>query len=289
VITQPQPNTGLVQFDLPASTPASSEQSKILLSKAAWDSNFPSTEQLAVANGVPQMRIAGTLLNSATGVPKSGTVYLRVIDPPDSAVYRAGDATNGDNDQGAGADLAGSSGAGTSISVPADAAGRFQATLRVSSTMSGDNFQVTGSTDPAFNCGSQGCPKSAIFTVWKRVYVEQEQMLKRGSFIANTVSAGDLSIPVDDAAPFQGLSAGTPLQLVHATTTAGEGYYSDSVIFRSIALGVSGQWTIQLDPSTPTLRNYGRRPLNPTNPNLDVMRDGVGVPQAGLFAANLVS
>jgi hypothetical protein len=286
-VTQPRPNLGYVTFDVSSNTPPTSDTTKILMSKAIWDIGYPSSEQLAPDNvGNPQVRITGTLYDGFTGQPKAGTVYLKVIDPPDTAPYRGVDATPGDNDGGF-PQLIGDT-RGLTTPVQADAQGRFRATLSINSRVAGDNYQIAGSADPSFDCSGLPCPKSATFTLWKRVYVEEEHMFRQGSFLNDVAAAGGNEIPVADPSPFQGLSVGTTLELIHADSGIGEGFYFDFVAFKSITQKSSGLWTIQTDPGPASAisRDYGAAPsLSPT-PVSDIRRDAVGVVGAGTYELN---
>jgi hypothetical protein len=284
-ITQPPPNTGFVTFDLRSSTPATSDETKILMSKAIWDIGFPSSVQIAPDNaGNPRMKISGTLLDAFTGVPKAGTVYLKVIDPPDTAPYRGGDAVNGDND-GAQAQLTGGS-SGLSISMQTDQQGRFEATLLVNSRTAGDNYQIVGSATPNFTCIGV-CPRTAVLTLWKRIYVEEEHMFKQGAFLNDVANAGGTEIPIDDATPFQNLAPGTTLELIHADSGIGEGFYFDFVTFKSTHQRSNGKWVIDIDPASEFSRDYGAPPpQGAANQYLELMRDGVGIVDAGTYEVN---
>jgi hypothetical protein len=282
-ITQPPSNNGIVAFDLPSSLPATSDQTKILMSKALWDVGYPSTAQLSPdSQGNPQIRIAGTLFDAITGLPKSGTVYLRVDDPPDTARYRGADAHNGDNSGNA---------VLSSPSVQANAQGRFETTLTVHSRAAGDNFQVAGSTSESFNCPTV-CPRSAVLTLCKRIYVEEQHMFRTGTFLVGGARANGTTFRIENPGPFQNLAAGTSLQLIHADTGNGEGFYSDLVLFKSVQRDANGQWMIEVD-SDPlhggavVPRDYGTAvaPL-PTVPWALAIRDAVGIPGAGTYSAD---
>jgi hypothetical protein len=128
---------------------------------------------------------------------KSGlTVYLRILDPPDSAPYmnQAGNviARNGDN-HGAAAILAGT---GITLHSPgvyqatSGANGQVDFTLRMQPPFAaGDNYQIEASLDPAFPTGSTA--RSATLTAWKRVFIEKRRMLRNGLFLAQDANAGD--------------------------------------------------------------------------------------------------
>ncbi|MDP9194480.1 MAG: hypothetical protein M3P06_22500 [Acidobacteriota bacterium] len=275
---RPAPRTpaAIVQFDTP-----NQDDGKILISKALWDIGYPSALQRASSGaGRAEIRIAGTRRDSATHEPRAGLVHLRVIDPPDSAPYRGADARDGDND-GTPATINGAA----TATIQTDPQGRFDVTLVATSHVAGDNYQVAGSADASFNCGT-ACQRTAIFTLWKRIYVEEQQMFRRGSFLNNRAEAGTNEIPVEDPAPFQGLASGEMLQLVHAESGLGEGFYFDFVAFDSLQEKTNDKWVITTAPATLLPRDYGAPDLNTQNPNLLVIRDGVGVVSAGTFETN---
>lgn len=274
-ITQHALNRGLVQFDLGASVPPTADQAKILLSKAVWDVGYPSSAQLANdSSGNPQMRIAGTLVDRVTGQPKSGPVYLRIEDPPDSAPYRDGDASADDND-GPPATL-------SSTTVQADNTGRFEAIVVFHSHVAGDNYRIVGSADQSFNCGGT-CPRSTVLTLWKRIYLEEQHMFRRGAFVSDLARSGGSVIPVSDPAPFRGLAAhASRLELVHADSGDGQGFYFDIVTFADLSQDSNGDWIVRTDETLP--REYGASASHvPQTPIMDVMRDGIGVVDGGTY------
>lgn len=210
-------------------------------------------------------------------------MYLRLADPPDSAPYAAGDAHVGDN---AGtATFVGAS--GSSITATADATGHFTATLLINGHTAGDNWQITGSADANMTCTNPNpCAKTGIFELWKRVYVEEEHMLRAGSFVRDAVLAGTALVPVSDSLPFQGLTSDSSvLELVHADTGGGEGYYSEFVTFHALEQDGNGKWSVRL--KTNLGHDFGSKAA-PQTPVLLVQRDGIGVVDAGTFdAANV--
>jgi hypothetical protein len=272
------PVTAIVNFD-----PANPDDGQILISKALWDVGYPSALQLlSSAAGHAEIRIAGTRRDAITLQPRPGTVYLRVADPPDTAAYRGADAHDGDND-GPPATIDGA----LSTAVQTDAQGRFEATLVATSQVAGDNYQVVASVDPTFNCGNV-CRRTPVFTMWKRIYVEEQRMFRRGTFLNDVAEAGKNRIPIEDPAPFVGLAPGEMLRLVHAGSQSGEGFYSDTVVFQSIQRELNSRWWyITTAPDSPVPRRYGVAPPSDTqqNPLLDVTRDGVGVVSAGSYEA----
>ena len=279
----PQSGGDFVRFDYSESG-SGSDDGKILLSTAPWDIAHPSQYQLQTA-GAPQVRVTGTLIDGVTKQPKAGTVYLRLDDPPDTADYRGGDAAAGDND-GPAAQLSAPATAGIA-SLQTDARGRFATTMTIASQTAGDNYQLAGSANASFTCPGGPCPKSGIFTLWKRIYVEEEHMFRQGSFLNGIADAGSDEIPVADGAPFQNLSPGAPLELIHAESGGGEGYYFDFVTFQSVGQDTDGNWIVKIDPSSRGPRDYGAPRTKGTQSALeDVRRDGVGIVEAGTYDVN---
>lgn len=136
----------------------------------------------------------------ANGNFQSGVVvYLRVVDPPDSAPYMnlTGNviAHNDDND-GALAILDGPS---ITVHTPgvykatSGANGQVDFTLRLQPPFAaGDNYQIEASSDPSFP--SADSARSGILTAWKRVFIEKRRMLRNGLFLAQNATTGDTFI-----------------------------------------------------------------------------------------------
>ncbi|HSY49056.1 MAG TPA: hypothetical protein VLC46_09605 [Thermoanaerobaculia bacterium] len=278
----PQSGGDFVRFDYSESG-SGSDDGKILLSTAPWDIAHPSQYQLQT-NGAPQVRVTGTLIDGVTKQPKAGTVYLRLDDPPDTADYRGGDATTGDND-GPAAQLSAPTTAGIA-SLQTDAGGKFATTMTITSQTAGDNYQFAGSANASFTCPGGPCPKSGIFTLWKRIYVEEEHMFRQGSFLNGIANAGSNEIPVADGTPFQNLGAGATLELVHADSGFGDGFYFDFVTFDSVSQNENGDWIVKIVPSSSTSRDYGAEPPHVAQPVNDIMRDAVGIIGMGTYEPN---
>lgn len=127
------------------------------------------------------------------------TVYMRVLDPPDSAPYmnQAGNVLAHNNDNEGGTAIL--DGPGVTVHSPgiyqatSGANGHVGFTLRLQAPfVAGDNYQVETSLDPGFPSG--GTAKSGILTAWKRVFIEKRRMLKNGLFLAQNANAGDTFI-----------------------------------------------------------------------------------------------
>jgi len=293
-VPQPPPqnqNGAIPGFDLSDATLPSADN-RILMSIAPWD-HFESRFQVASpVAGVARFRVSGTLTDYLTHQPKPGTVYLRLEDPADTAAYvvGAGDARAGDN-LGACASLGGTV-TGSSCQAPlatqADANGRFEAIVAAPLSAAGNNYQATASFDPNFSCRAPNpCAKSGIFTLWKRIYVEEEHMFRTGAFIRDFAESGGNRIPVSEAAPFQVLTSDvSQLELIHADRGQGEGFYFDFVTFHSLEQDADGAWSIRVNGTVP--RDYGelhdpQQATQGQNPITDVMRDAIGVVGAGTF------
>jgi hypothetical protein len=309
-IPLPQTQNGAVpHFDFPdlsgigggtCTTPPC--DNRILASIAPWDHYESRYQEPSPTPGTVRFKVRGTILDYVTRQPKTGTVYLRLDDPDDTAPYvvAAGDAHS--PNVGACATFAGST-PGTAcqaaFAVQADANGRFEATVTApipvagaahATAAAGNNYQITASADPAFPCvGLNPCAKSAVFTLWKRVYVEEEHMFRNGAFIVARAPAKTSEIPVSSDAPFRSLTPGVSrLRLVHANTGApGDSFYADTVTFQAIAQDGAGGWIVRILGSLP--RAYGETLPAGTRPPVNgLLRDGVGVLQDGTYDPNTV-
>jgi hypothetical protein len=284
-VSQPGGPTGRVVFDYPESASATSD-GKILLSKNADDSYFSSWQLTPGANGLPLVKVSGTLVDVASGTPKAGTVYLRIDDPPDPAPYRGTDAVVGDNDPAyLRATFVGTTPPASGTSLQTDSSGRFEARLELPGRTAGDNYQVTGTASQLFSCSAGApCTKSGIFTMWKRIYVEEEHMFRSGAFIRNVARGGGDLIPIDDPAPFRSLAPDiSQLELVHGDAGDGQGFYFDFVTFHALEQDPSG-WFIRTKGTLP--REYGVTPSQSPTAIAGALRDGVGVAAAGTYDAD---
>lgn len=176
---------------------ATEESRRILLSNVRPEYPYPHFQALAAKDAEVTTYLRA---RDATGTFKAGlTVYMRILDPPDSAPYmnQPGNviADNGDN-HGQPAIL---DGPGITLHSPgiyqatSGASGRVDFTLRLQRpSAAGDNYQIEASLDPGFPKG--GTAKSGILTAWKRVFIEKRRMLKNGLFLAEDANAGDTFI-----------------------------------------------------------------------------------------------
>lgn len=264
------PDTSRFMFTL-----SSGSQQRVLIHKYRADDTYPSPLQKSDRN----ITVEGAVTNSA-GVPLGGrTVYFRLIDPPDPAPYvvGAGDSRAGDNVNGVGTL--------STFSAASDTSGYVSVDLTVTDHVAGDNYQIEARLDAGFNCGSAGCPRSAIYTAWKRVYVEMNKMFRSGSFLRQAVPAGSKTIPVADIRnlprpPFT-------VRLLHAPPVAGVGSVltSEQVTIVGItpidgffAHPRRGDLVISPDPAIPGVsQTYsGPEQVNP-NDFRQYLADAVGV------------
>ena len=303
-VAPPQTQNGAVpHFDFPevpgggggaCTTPPCND--RILASIAPWDHYESQYQEASPVSGTVRFKVRGTLLDFVTHQPKRGTVYLRLEDPDDTAQYVVANGDAHSPNDGACATFVGATpgvACQAAFAVQADASGRFEATVTASipvavpagapaTAAAGNNYQITASADPAFPCnGTNPCAKSGIFTLWKRVYVEEEHMFRKGTFLRGEAAAGGMLIPVDDPVPFQGLSPGATLELVHGGTS----FYFDFVTFRSLQQNTDGTWSVLTRDPIP--RDYGSPSSGqPAAPVLSVLRDAVGVVADGTYRPN---
>lgn len=197
---------GVFTFDLPAS-----DDIKVLAHRygdetAPVNDPYPSSLQSAPH----EIKVQGTIRDAA-GLPLTGRrVYFRATDPPDTSTYVPSNAqTAGDNADGPGR----INGRAANVTAVSDPAGRVSITLNTTDHAGGDNYQIEASTNPDFSCAG-GCPKSAVYTAWKRVYFEESMMFRRGSHVSLSTpsEAGTAEIWVDDTRPFR---SGQTVRLIH--------------------------------------------------------------------------
>jgi hypothetical protein len=199
------------------------EDGKVLMHR--WRSDYDYLSNLQIAVQPPDLRdnhvvVRGTAYD-VSGVPLAGqTVYVRRGDPPDPSPYvPAGMSHDGDNG------LYGN--VGTSFppgddwdwgAVVTDASGRFEVTLPMGAQTAGNNQEVQASaislpyiTSTTRCTPDLNCYRSPTFTNWRRVFIERDQMFRKGAFIRTNVTPGDTQIDVTDASPFKGAKASKPV------------------------------------------------------------------------------
>lgn len=191
----------VIKFDLDANS--DERQRRVLVRRWRDDVPYFSTAQDTIPTAPPgrdgRIRIAG-LVTDEDGPVADQTVYLRVIDPPDTSAYvPAASQRRGDNVNGPGSLAA--------TTVTTDLQGRFETVLTTTRFASGDNYQVEGSTIPNFGgrvaCDTtNNCVQTGVITAWKRVHLEVGQMFRRGSFLEKTTAVGASEVEVHDVGPF---------------------------------------------------------------------------------------
>ena len=236
----------------------------------------------------PVMRVPAAVEENATAVVRD--VWLRVADPPNTAPYETAPAA-GDNLDPGGALLYAIKTDGTRVDsaggilhVESDhegITGNLRIFLQTSSRYAGENYRIEAALDPTFACATTaaGCPKSPMFTTWKRIYLERDSMFRAGTFLKSTSGGGSTSsveIPVIDKSPFSGARSATPIPAVfiHAPNYNGTGPRDRYLEYRNVikTAGTGSRQTITID--RPLDRTYG---LDTTSPLYPSLPDAVGV------------
>ena len=182
-----------IQFDLGVNAPE--KHRRVLTHKYRQDDEYPSPAQHE--DGKIEIRVKVT--DKSDGTPAAGRkVYFRVVDPPDESPYTP-QAEQLDNDN---ADVwnEGSVGVVTPTSATSDSDGVVSTALFITSQYAGDNYAVEASPDPEFPAGK--VTRSGVLTAWKRVYLEQNRMFRRGTLLTSNVAPGDTTIAIADQRPF---------------------------------------------------------------------------------------
>jgi hypothetical protein len=239
-------DTNVFKFDLdpatvvatpnPWNTPA---LARVLTHKYGTGDTYPSMYQIdrGDVHLRPRFRFPGTATSG--GAVAATKVWFRVIDPPDTAPYvvLAGDAHANDNKDpfsgGKGilmtagcTDLSAQSTCatlnGNVLATTSTPDGRVEVVLEATDQYAGDNYQILASfaapgPDGRFPCEASApatCSKSASVTTWKRIYLEQRSMFRRGSFLLQDAQPGDSDVFVKDVTPFR---SGDKVALIHST------------------------------------------------------------------------
>ncbi|HEY0140525.1 MAG TPA: hypothetical protein VGF48_06495 [Thermoanaerobaculia bacterium] len=200
-----------IRFELDDAS--SQDDRKVLIARHRTDAAYISAAQTNDA------RIT---IRAHVGVP-GRRVYFRVIDPPDSAWYVPSAARHANDNQAGPGRL-------TLPSAVSDAEGFATSELLITGRYAGDNYQIEGSLDAAFSCGS-GCARTAVLTAWKRVYLEKKRMFRAGASIVEA-RAGDsvVTVRVPRGVRFR---PGDRLRFVHAPRLDGSGprdFYSEDAL-----------------------------------------------------------
>ncbi|MEO8379422.1 MAG: hypothetical protein ABI779_07140, partial [Acidobacteriota bacterium] len=244
-----------IDFDLTATT--DEKQKRVLIKRWRDENPYFSDAQESLPLSGPgrdgRIRIAGRVTDQ-NGPMAQQTVYLRLVDPPDVALYvPAASRLRGDNDDGPGAL--------DQTTVTTDGSGRFATVLNVTGRAAGDNYQIEATTLPGFAFRQQcdatnNCYKSGVLTAWKRMYVEKRRMLRNGMFIAQGANAGATSIVVrgnryGGNRPHDRLSRGDQIVLVHAPdldrSNLAAGWYMESHTILDVTQGSgSNEYIVEL-------------------------------------------
>jgi hypothetical protein len=216
---------GSIEFNVTDTAPES--ERRVLLSNLHSGYVYPHFQSIG---GQDRMVPLFLRTRNGSGQLESGrTVYLRVVDPPDTAAYmnlpQNKQAHDGDNDgpratvEGnaitpgpglPGATWQGTTGAGGqldfALSLPQGAA-------------AGDNYQIEAAFDSTFPTGMTF--KSGTLTAWKRIFVEKRKMLRNGILLRAPAASGTSTIRVGDDR-YRGnqghrrLHAGDTIVIIHA-------------------------------------------------------------------------
>jgi hypothetical protein len=204
----------------------SADDGKVLMHRWRTDYDYLSDLQTAVQPpdlGDNHVVVRGTAYD-VSGVPLAGqTVYVRRVDPPDPSPYVPAGMSH-DSDNGVYGNV------GTSFppgddwdwgAVATDANGRFEVTLPMGTQTAGNNQEVQASAvalpyiESTTRCKSDlACYRSPIFTNWRRVFIERDQMFRAGAFISASVMPGATQVRVSDSRPFKGAKASKPVQVL---------------------------------------------------------------------------
>lgn len=202
----------------------SPDDAKVLMHRWRSDYDYTSGLQAAVQpadNRDHNVLVRGTAYD-ASGAPFAGqTVYVRTADPPDPSQYLpAGMSHDGDNPMGWEGLLLPSDEWGWAA-VTTDAGGRFEVIMPMMPQFAGDNQEVEASAvalpylESPTRCKSDlACYRSPIFTNWRRVFIERDQMFRKGAFIRTNVAPGATQVDVTDGSPFKGAKATNPIPVL---------------------------------------------------------------------------
>ncbi|NJL29182.1 MAG: hypothetical protein HC897_15520, partial [Thermoanaerobaculia bacterium] len=160
----------VVKFEIPSTE----KERRVLVSKQVASDTYWSPDQTEDR----KIRVNAKVTDG--GAPVVGKmVYFRIKDPKDPSKYLNGH--NGDN-------LPASPAGSVTASAVSNAAGMVEAILEVDPQYVGNNYEIEASFDPPPNFKERG--KSAMYTSWRRLYIEHDRMYKEGSYLTQTSGAG---------------------------------------------------------------------------------------------------
>lgn len=174
---------------------------RVLIStKNPDDNSYPTAYQTKDGKILVRMKVTDKV------DPAGMTLYLRVVDPKDGAVYA--NTQSGDNRPT-------SPGASIAPSVVVDQNGFAEAILEIAANaqFSGNNYEVEVSITPPPNF--KKASRSKEFIAWRRVYFEHDRMFKEGEFVTQT-SSGD-QVFVGNPSIF---AIGEPVMVISSTNAA---------------------------------------------------------------------
>jgi hypothetical protein len=277
----------------PWNTPAIA---RVLTHKYGSDDAYPSTYQIDRHDVTlrPRFRFTGT---AANGNGTALNVWFRSVDPPDTAPYvvQNNDAHDNDNKDtfSAGKGILMTPGC-TDLSAQSTCAalngnvlatatapdGKVEVVLETTDRYAGDNYQILASfsapgPDGKFPCEAQNpntCDKSAPITAWKRVYMEQHSMFRRGSFFRKDALTGATEVFVTDLRMFH---SGDHVVFMHSPGAGGRPVSESHVID---VVPRQGDIVAHLHLTDAPLAGSF---LQSTDPKTDFIGDAVGVSNAG--------
>lgn len=224
-VTDPPPST-CPQFDLVV------RGTTVLTHKYAdaigWGATYPSGQTTDGEIG---------LYLRPRAAPAGSVIYLKVIDPAQTAAY--GPQQPDDNVDSSSGTINGAKTA--NVTLPQT--GIVDLVLRTTLHAAGDNYRVQASadpslaTDPNFVCSpANGCQTTPVITVWKRLYLETNEMYRNSQLIAWRVLPGDRFVYVNN----RGFGRNDRVRLIHAPsflrTAPGDpvGFYDEDHVVRSV-------------------------------------------------------
>jgi len=280
---------GSIEFNI--TDQALETERRVLLSNVESGYPYPHYQSLGGQDSKVPMFVR---TRDANGQLQSGTqVYLRVVDPPDTAPYMsvpsvpAGKQPHKNDNSGPLAMVAGNgitpfqnfAGVWQGVS---GANGELDFTLTLQpGTAAGDNYQVEASFDQTFPSGATW--KSGTLTAWKRVFVEKKKTLRNGIALDAESAAGNAVIHVATN-HYEGndghhhISRGDRIVLVHAPaldrSNALRGWYREEHNVGDVTRDATGYLVTlgtghgnNITPE-PLQHDFGRDPSQPTRPEL---------------------
>ncbi len=163
--------------------------------------------------------------------PAGTNIYLKIIDPPDAALYGTPHQNDDNLDPAAGTFPGGKT---TTVTLPQS--GTVDVVLTATSFASGDNYQVQASadpnliSDPNFVCDpNNGCQTTPVITAWKRIYIEMDEMYRNSLLLTErTLSGATVAYATGNS-----FRKGDKVTLVHAPSFSRleeqdvDGFYSE--------------------------------------------------------------